>query len=398
MTLTPLDPDVVAADLRPPPLADLARRARRRTRRRRITGAAAVTATLAAAVALTGPFWPEEPRPPAATASPQASTVPTESTKYVSPDLVGPVERHLLTVPLDRVTAVAVEQTGCRITIRLTTDAGRTWTRPGGPPTRLSQCEQVDDLQISYTILDTRSYRFTIAGLSWFTTDAGRTWTEPPPDRVVDAFGPGQPGTYMNCVNGCDRPRAVDPGTGGLLTLRNGPPFDRLTHAVWAADPNTLWAVSEPAGSGPARASHSDDSGRTWSAPRDLPATGGVDLVAVDSRRAYVSVFTSEPRFAVYRTDDGGATWTELDPPSPFSRVTVTATGLLLVSDMSPTRTSRIVWTSADGGTTFAGPMSQDAPAPSSAGFFAGMVTATGDDRVLHVNDGTGWYAIQPPR
>jgi hypothetical protein len=387
MTITPLDPDVVAADLRPPALEDLARRARRRNRRRRVTGAAAVLTTLAAAVTVAvtaqGPLDPAREKP----AGP-----PPE--RYVSTDLPGRPAEHLYMLPLDRATAVSVDRTGCRITVALTTDAGATWTRPGGPPPE--NCTPDARIEISYTIVDTRAYRFTIAGRSWFTTDAGRTWTVPPRDRVVDSFAAGLPGRRLECVNGCDKPRAVDPATGGLLVLRRDPPFRKLIQAVWA-DENTVWVAGAPEAGRPPRVSHSENRGRTWSAPVDLPLTeNDVNLVPAGPRRAYVSFLTAEPRFAWFRTDDGGRSWTELDLPSTHAYLGVTAAGHLLM-DIN-TDNGREVRTSTDGGATFAGPMTVDVPAPSSGGMAHGMVKVSGADGVLRVNDGTGWYEIRPPR
>jgi photosystem II stability/assembly factor-like uncharacterized protein len=388
MTFTPLDPDVVAADLRPPPLADLAKRARRRTHRRRLTGGAAALTTLAAAVALAWPL--DAGRQPDAPAEVPESPV----TRYVSPDLAGSPEQHLFMVPLNRTVAMSVGRTGCRITVQLTTDAGTTWTRPGGPPP-VENCTPGADLPLRYTIVKADAYRFTIADRSWFTTDAGRTWTTPPRERVVDAFPAGQAGTWLECVNGCDRPRAVDPATGGLLALRGGPPFNRLIQAVWA-DADTVWAAGAPEAGRPPRVSHSENRGRTWSVPVDLPTTSdNINLEPAGPRRAYVSVLADEPRLAWFGTDDGGRNWTELDLRSDFARLTVSAAGPLLMSFNSPT--GQQVWTSTDGGATFSGPSTVDIPAPSSGGTVRGMVVASGEDRVLHLHDGTGWYAIRPP-
>lgn len=390
MTLTPLDPDTVTASLRPPPLADLARKARRRTRRRRVTAAAAVLATLAGAVMLTGPFGTGQPDTPPATSSPTQS--PTENAvRYVSPDLAGPPDEHLYMRPLDRTTAVSVDRTGCRITVRLTTDAGRTWTAPGGPPAP-ENCTSGTVEARPLTVVDILAYRITIAGRSWFTTDAGRTWTSAPGDRVVDSFPPGRRGESLECAEGCDRPRAVDPATGGLLVLRSGPPFERFWNVV-RADRNVLWAIEK---AGRPRASHSTDGGRTWSAPVDLPATTeDVNIVASGPDRAYVTWLTNEPRFRIYRTDDGGRTWTELDLPGGyFNNLTETATGRLIILSL---QSGPQAWTSTDRGATFTGPMTLDVPAPLSGGNVPGLVVASGDDRARHVNDGTGWYTIQPP-
>ena len=396
MTLTPLDPDTVTAYLRPPPLADQARHARRRTRRRRVTGAAAVLATLAGAVLLTGPFGTGQPDTPVAspTGSPTGSS--TEKVeKYVSPDLAGPPDEHLYMRPLDRTTAVSVDRTGCRITVRLTTDAGRTWTAPGGPPAP-ENCTSGSVEALPLTVVAILAYRITIAGRSWFTTDAGRTWTTTPGDRVVDSFPPGRRGESLQCAEGCDRPRAVDPATGGLLVLRSGPPFERFWNAV-RADQNVLWAIEKAEPGRRPRASHSTNGGRTWSAPLDLPATTeDVNIVASGPDRAYVTWLTGEPRFRVYRTDDGGTTWTELELPGKYiSGLAETATGRLIIR--SGSEPGQPVWISTDRGATFTGPMTLDLPGPLSGGTVPGLVKVSGDDRVVHVNDGTGWYTIQPP-
>jgi photosystem II stability/assembly factor-like uncharacterized protein len=384
MTLIPLDPEIVAADLRPPILADLARRARRRNRRRRVTGAAAVLATVAAAGVL---GWPQGRH-----VAPVIPESPAET--YVSPDLPGRPERHLYMVPLNRTAAVSVDRTGCRITVRLTIDSGRTWTRPGGPPP-VENC--ADDMAIGYTIVGIRAYRFTIAGGTWFTADAGRTWTAPRAgDTVVEAFGSGPHGTSLECVYGCDRPRAVDPATGRLMVLRNGPPLRRLHSAIYA-DQSTIWAVGAGEPGTPMWASHTNDLGRTWSAPVDLPvSTEEINILASGPNRAYVYTLTAEGR-DVYRTDDGGRSWTKLElPVTFFSGLAETSTGRLILI-ASTVSHPMAAWVSTDGGETFAAPVPLDLQSPFSSGSIGGLIMVSGEDKVLHVHDGTGWYEIQPP-
>jgi hypothetical protein len=390
MTLTPLDPDAVAAHLRPPPLADLAGKARRRNRRRRVTGAAAVLATIAAAAALTLPSGSGQPDPPAVTDAPQPR--PTET--YTSPVLTGPPPDLRFTIALDRTSAVAFGQSGCVVTVQLTTDAGRSWTDPGGPPP-VEGCRPGTELPFDQTVLGVDTYRIVIAGRGWFTTDAGRTWTPAPADREVGEFPPGRPGATLRCEGGCDRPRAVDPRTGGSVALRKDPPFERYQQADWA-DPNTIWAAETPKPGRKQRASRSSDRGRTWSAPFDLPVEGGGNLVAVGPRRAYFVALGNEPRFTVYRTENGGRTWTELTMPVDLPiGVTETATGELIT--LGSALHGLEAWVSVDGGATFTGPMTMEAPKPLSAGLGGGLAYATDGENVVHVHDGTGWYEIRPP-
>jgi hypothetical protein len=381
MLITPLDPDIVTARLRPPPLAELAHRATRRNRRRRVTGGAAVVAVLIAAAVFAGTPGSHRQDDSATTDPPVLHTDP---------------------VVLNRTTVLWVGQTGCGVTVRRTIDSGRTWTPPGGPPPLDNCVPGVSPMPaISYTVIGIDWYWFRIADTTWYSSDAGRTWTTPPAEtRVVDRFASGPFGPVPGCVSGCDRPRQVDPATGGLMVLSTDLPFPRLTTAVWA-DANTIWAIGapDPGADQPLKATHSEDLGRTWSPPVDLPVVDQQPtLVATGPRRAYL---LSRPQNGagarLHRTDDGGFTWVEIDLP------TTTVTGLaenhrgrLILS----TQTSGQVaaWYSTDAGTTFTGPVPVDVPDPERGGVGAGLVWAAGSDDVVYVNDeGTTWHAITPP-
>ncbi|GIJ57813.1 WD40/YVTN/BNR-like repeat-containing protein [Virgisporangium aurantiacum] len=391
MTLTPLDPEVVAAHLRPPPLADLARTARRRKRRRWVTGAAAVASTVAAAT-LALPLGSGHPEPPAITDLPQ----PRPTQTYTSPPLPSPPRFHRFMTVLDRTTAVSFGQTGCAVVVQLTTDSGRTWTTPGGPPP-LADCNPSTDVPFEQTVLDAATYRVAIAGRGWFTTDAGRTWTPAPADREVGAFPPGRPDTTLECESGCDRPRAVDPDTGGLLTLRTDPPFKQYREADWA-DPDTIWVVEKetPNSGRKLRAARSNDRGRTWSEPFDLPLKHGGNLVPTGPRKAYFERLTSTG-MDLYRTDNGGQDWTwrTLPMESPIG-VTQTATGELIV--LAGVLAGMDGWVSTDRGKTFTGPATIPLSRPSSGGLGRGLAYGTDSEKTTQVYDGTGWYEIPPPR
>jgi hypothetical protein len=384
MTLTPLDPEIVAAHVRPPALADLARTARRRRRRRRVTGVAALLATAAAATTLTLPSGSGQP------ADDLPRPRPTET--YTSPARIGkPQFRY--TVVLDRTSAVAFGQSGCYVTVQLTTDAGRTWTAPAGPPPA-EGC--ANEMPFEQTVLDADTYRVAVGGRGWFTTDAGRTWTPAPADREVGAFPPGRPNTTLECESGCDRPRVVDPDTGGLLVLRTKPPFKQYREADWAG-PDTIWVVEKetPNSNRKLRAARSNDRGRTWSDPFDLPLKHGGNLVPTGSRTAYFERLTGTG-MDLYRTNDGWRNWTwrTLPMEQPVG-VTETATGELIV--LADALDGMEGWVSTDGGRSFTGPAPVHLSRPSSAGLGRGLAYATDGENVTHVYDGTGWYTIQPP-
>jgi photosystem II stability/assembly factor-like uncharacterized protein len=379
VTITPLDPDIVGADLRPPPLADLARRARRRRQRLRVTGVAAVISTLAAAAVLAGTLGSGRPVTPATTEWPEIHGDP---------------------IVLNRTSAVWLGQTGCGVTMRLTIDSGRTWTPPGGPPALKKCTPGVSPMpSFTYTIVGFYIYRVTIEGTAWFTRDAGRTWTTPPAgDVVAEAFASGSQGASLECVSGCDRPRMVDPATGQLQAIRTDLPFPRLLKAVHA-DQSTIWAVGAPEPGLPLRATHSNDLGRTWSPPADLPTTDeNLTLLATGPRRAYVVSNSREGRGpAVHRTDDGGRTWTELDlPTQDLLGLAENARGRLLLTSWGAGRVE--AWLSTDAGASFTGPMPVDAPDPKRGGTGAGLVWVAGSDNLIRVNDdGTAWHTIEPP-
>jgi photosystem II stability/assembly factor-like uncharacterized protein len=147
------------------------------------------------------------------------------------------------------------------------------------------------------------------------------------------------------------------------------------------------------------RAARSDDLGRTWSAPVDLPTTGRyATLMATGPRRAYVLSHPQDRGTTVHRTDDGGQTWTEIDlPTDDIVALTENDRGEILVAGWTVGPRAD-AWVSTDSGATFTGPASVDVPAPARAGGGGpGMVWMTGGDYLVHVNDGSGWQVIRPP-
>jgi photosystem II stability/assembly factor-like uncharacterized protein len=133
----------------------------------------------------------------------------------------------------------------------------------------------------------------------WRTTTAGQAWTEISQDLSRDTWtAPASVGVYA------DRPSA--------RPVRRG-----VIHALAASyvDPNTIWAGTDDGLIHVTR-----DGGKTWNAvtPPDVAAWAKVSRLEAshfDSSAAYAAVDTlriDDNRPHLYRTRDGGRTWTEI--------------------------------------------------------------------------------------
>ena len=126
----------------------------------------------------------------------------------------------------------------------------------------------------------------------------------------------------------------------------------------------------------------STDRGRTWSV---RATTGGVQPFTVVARSATDAyALTHDGRSArVYRTGDGGATWTpasELPVDADLLSFAAGPDGSLGVLAGGP----GAVWTSGDGGDTFA-------PGPALTGAAVGPAATDGAGRWVVVADGVAW-------
>ncbi len=184
--------------------------------------------------------------------------------------------------------------------------------------------------------------------------------------------------------------RQLGPFRGGWATMVEGV-ADRLDTFYFAAAGGGLWRTL--------------DAGRTWTALFDHGPAASVGAVAVapsDPRVIYVGTGQPEPRYdvapglGVYRSSDGGATWTDLglhntryigkiwvDPHNPDT-VLVGAQGHFF--GPSP---DRGVYRSTDGGRTWAHVLK--------LGDWTGVVDIAADPTDPHVLFASAWEAHQYP-
>lgn len=200
-------------------------------------------------------------------------------------------------------------------------------------------------------------------------------------------------------------------------------------------NPQTVWVGTGEANGGGGSLAYggsgvwrSTDGGATWQ-PRGLDATSTIGRVLVhptDSDRVWVaatgSQFTNGPDRGLYRTTDGGATWTRtlfvndstgvvdvaVNPRSPDSLYAATWTRRRTPSDRSYGGPGSGLWRSADGGVTWARvpglPADADvgrigvAVAPSRPNVvYAVMADASGDTRGMYRSeDGGSTWATLP--
>lgn len=154
----------------------------------------------------------------------------------------------------------------------------------------------------------------------WRSADGGATWSrralpanpatcfrvrfQPDGQRVIGAFDLG---IY----------RSVD---AGLTWSRTALPHWPTDLALHPSDPDVLWAPVYENG-----LYRSDDGGATWSPiggvglPSSGNGRGAVSVCASDPDRLYVAFATpSASMLGVFRSDDGGATWTDVSPPDDY--------------------------------------------------------------------------------
>lgn len=146
----------------------------------------------------------------------------------------------------------------------------------------------------------------------YITHDDGVTWVERPgPGPDVAAIPPG----WLAIPTSPDRNVliAVNPRTGQQARLANGGAIGPSTpsEAPILAPDGSLWVVQRP-GYTPGTGRISPDRGRTWR-PVVLPApfqqTPVISMTTTDGRTGYAITTDGPKAAAVFRTTDGGATW-----------------------------------------------------------------------------------------
>jgi photosystem II stability/assembly factor-like uncharacterized protein len=397
MKFDAFEADVVASAVRQPPLQTLARRARRRVRARLALASGAVAGVIAiavviSAVALGGGWAGGLAADPATTAVPGSGPTPV-----------------VHTVIFNQQTFVTVRQNNCAVSFRLTTDSGRTWTSSRGP-TPWRACDSTKIPMTAFDVPRSDLYTATIDRSRYLSRDAGATWQRWEPKVVpVDAFPVGA--NPRECDNGCgaDNFQVVDPVSGDLQQLRELPPLSTPRMMRTAPD-GALWVVGSNADKGQGSIQillvRSTDHGRTWHSTNPIPGDVGTPvLVPSSGQEAYLLAARNRRQF-IYRTTDGGATWTEHEAGALASialngqtpQAVVGVGGTLLVSGPNPiVHTGGIVtWVSRDHGQSFADPQ----PAPAGrleTATVSGLLWTLGPDGTVHLTaDGHTWQDIAP--
>jgi photosystem II stability/assembly factor-like uncharacterized protein len=154
-------------------------------------------------------------------------------------------------------------------------------------------------------------------------TDAGATWT---PGTLPGGLSPTR-------LSGVDCPAAdrcvagwVTPSGAGMLVSTDGASWQQATvpasldyvGRVSCADASRCVAVSSDPVTGAAAALVSGDGGLTWTTS-DLPDGGGWFTSAAacgDATHCYAAAFDIASRARLFRSVDGGASWTQVATPS----------------------------------------------------------------------------------
>jgi photosystem II stability/assembly factor-like uncharacterized protein len=298
---------------------------------------------------------------------------------------------------------------GCRATVRVTDDGGRTWSGPRKAPCRPDgpgDPRQFVLMLDSHTILT-----FAPDGAYHISHDAGRTWR---PHQVETGVADRIP-VWTEVVHGCidstacrdpGQLRWYDPATGNRVQLRNGPDLERvLSTPSWGRD-GSLWVPGRTS-DGQYAVAVSRDQGRTWQTqPIGLKvdsrddATSGLMVATRDGRRAYAVRDDMTLDNVLFRTVDGGRNWrrvtTDAEPHSPYNWLTgyVAADGTLVLETSGhawPWQASR-----DDGRTVTALP---DFPPFSQVFVVAGgYVRGSDQGREIHVSeDGLHWRKVKFP-
>lgn len=391
------DVEAISDAVRQPPLADLYRAAARR-RRRRVSGmtliVVAALAVTTAPFAIAGPNG-ERPEP----APPQAQSSPS-------------VVSELFMMGATSAVAVELSDGGCTIRFGRTDDLGRTWSEfrpmPDMPDCRRHADGQGKASFVRYQPLSLRTYLVSVDDRSYLSRDVGRTWRDARSAMsVVNAFPAGADPVdcQMPCL-GVSEPLAVDPDTGKVFRLRSKAPSPYPLHSMYESPDGALWATYWPGDGRLSVVARSVDRGATWVAstmPKQFTAGDApLSLLGLAAESRQVAYLVTEPSrrdgppekgtsSRLFRTSDGGRTWTEgstdLPASSLFRPMTVGSDRSLLVADFSEDRS--YVWVSRDGGRHFA--KGAGVGRGGAAGAVPGLVWVTDAGGASLTSDGTTW-------
>lgn len=151
----------------------------------------------------------------------------------------------------------------------------------------------------------------------------------------------------------------LDPDSGEYQPLPSQPPLDDIQVVGGIPAAAGLWLTGIDPSSGRVSVATSRDAGRTWTAT-PLAVIAGVQppsLASRDGTTAYLLVRANDRTMRLYRTRDGGHSWTRLPVALPWSDDPTAAYGIVMLPDGSllswlgtdPTKYAR----SADDGETF---------------------------------------------
>lgn len=154
----------------------------------------------------------------------------------------------------------------------------------------------------------------------WRSTDGGATWqNDPLPASPATCFRLRFHPNGQSVVGAFDLGiyRSADAGLTWTRTPLPHWPTDLARHPT---QPNVLWTVVYDHG-----VFRSDDDGISWQQVQGigLPTSGNgrgaITVAASDPSRLYVALTTTNSTMlGVFRTDDGGATWTDVSPPDDY--------------------------------------------------------------------------------
>ena len=216
-------------------------------------------------------------------------------------------------------------------------------------------------------------------------TDAGKTWThlglrdgQQIPQIAVDPRNPDR--LFVAVLGhpyGPNKERGIYRSTDGGQTFQPVLQKDENTGGsdvqIDPSDPNTVYAAMWEAREGPwengawagsnGGVFKSTDGGNTWNPimnglPKDF-VQGNIGISPSNPHRIYLSVASGRNQLGIYRSDDAGASWTQItNDPRPAARIGGGDLPVLRVDPKNPDTVysaSVVTWKSTDGGKTWTG-------------------------------------------
>jgi len=300
-------------------------------------------------------------------------------------------------------------ENGCRATVRVTADSGRSWSGQQPAPCRLDQ--QGKPTQAVLMLDADTILTFTPDGPPQISYDAGRTWRRHTMETVTTDRIPVWTDVMYGCIDSAvcrdpDQLRWYDPATGNRFLLRTLPALDRvLGTPIWGQD-GSLWVPGRTP-NGQYAVAISPDQGRTWQTrpiglkvdPHDDVASG-LAVATHDGRTGYTIRDDLTLDNVLFRTVDGGQTWqrvtTEAKSYSPYNWTSgyVAADGTLVLETSG--HASR--WqASRDGGRTVT-PLSDFPPDSLVLVLSDGYVRSGMPEDGIHLSeDGLHWRKVKLP-